>query len=70
MKALSWIGMATGVVGSFVVAMQFFLVGYCLFAVSSVSWLIVGVKRKDKPMLTMNGVFLVSNMIGLYNAVF
>ena len=68
-KALSWIGTAASIVGSFVVASKLFTIGYCLFLIGSVSWLIVGATRKDGALIALNGAFLVANMLGLYNAV-
>ena len=70
MKKLSWIGTITSVIGSFIVAMGLGIFGYCLFLVGSISWLTVGVTRRDTSLVTLNGFFLAANMIGLYNAVF
>ena len=63
-----WIGTVASVIGSFVVAMQFMLIGYCLFIIGSVSWLYIGIVRRDKALMVLNGCFMVANLIGLYNA--
>ncbi len=68
MKVTSWTGTVASVIGSFTVAMKFFLAGYCLFIVGSVSWLYVGIVRRDVPLVALNGAFLLANLIGLYNA--
>ncbi len=66
MKPLSWIGTGASVIGSFVVAWQIFLVGYCFFLLGSVSWLIVACSRRDKSLALLNGTFVVANLIGLW----
>jgi hypothetical protein len=63
---LKWIGTVASVIGSFTLALQFALVGYCLFLVGSVSWLIVGIKNRDKALITLNLFFFVANIIGFY----
>lgn len=69
MKFLSWIGTFASIVGSFVVASQIFLLGYCFFAVGSVSWLIVGWLRRDASLMVLNGTFMLANFWGLYVAI-
>ncbi len=68
MKRISWVGTLSSVAGSFTVAMKFFLAGYIFFLVGSVSWLIVGIVRRDTALITLNGAFLLANLIGVYNA--
>lgn len=67
MRLVSWIGTAASILGSFAMAFQFFLFGYCAFLVGSVSWLILGFSKRDNPLIVLNGAFLTANMIGLYN---
>jgi hypothetical protein len=67
MKFLAWIGTAASIAGSYVVAMQIFLLGYCFFTVGSVAWLLVGLHRKDKALCVLNGAFAGANILGLYN---
>lgn len=68
MKYTSWIGTLSSVLGSFTVALKFFLMGYALFVVGSVAWLYVGVVRRDNALIALNGAFLLANLIGVYNA--
>lgn len=65
---LGWLGTVTSIVGSFLVAFQIVLVGYCFFIVGSVSWCIVAIRNKDRALLTLNAVFLIANFVGVYNA--
>ncbi len=69
-KKIEWLGTLTSVAGSFILAMQFALAGYSLFLVGSVSWLAVGIARKNSALITLNGAFFVANIIGFYNVVF
>ena len=69
MKILSWIGTVASILGAYLVALQFILVGYIAFSVGSLTWFFVGVKRKDSALIVMNATFFVANMIGLYNAI-
>lgn len=65
---IKWIGTITNIIGAFLVASQLFLLGYILFAVGSISWLYIGYKAKDNALITLNGVFMLANILGLYNA--
>lgn len=66
---IGWIGTIASVVGSFLVALQIFLVGYCCFIVGSISWLFVGFKSKNWSLATLNGFFLTANIIGIWKAI-
>ena len=66
-KFISWLGTLTSIVGAFLVASQIVLFGYCAFIIGSVSWLIVGIVNKDKPLIVLNGTFFLANLLGLYN---
>ena len=66
-KFISWLGTLTSIVGAFLVASQIVLFGYCAFIIGSVSWLIVGIVNKDKPLIVLNGTFFMANLLGLYN---
>lgn len=68
MKTISWIGTLSSVAGSFTVALKFLMLGYGLFLVGSVSWLAVGLHRRDGALVALNGAFLAANLIGIYNA--
>jgi len=68
MKTIAWFGTVTSILGSFTVALHFMLAGYVLFLAGSISWLYVGIIRRDWSITVLNGFFLTANMIGLYNA--
>jgi len=65
---IKWFGTVTNIIGAFAVASQLFLFGYTCFILGSISWLYIGTKENDKPLVTLNGVFLIANILGLYNA--
>ncbi len=65
---IKWIGTITNIIGAFLVASQLFLLGYIMFAIGSISWLYIGCKAKDNALITLNGVFMLANILGLYNA--
>lgn len=69
MKIISWIGTIASILGAYLVALQFILVGYVAFSIGSITWLFVGISRKDNALIVMNGTFFVANMIGLYYAI-
>ena len=69
MKIIGWLGTIASIVGSFLVALQFMLVGYSCFLVGSIAWLYVGVTRGDKPLMVLNGAFLLANLIGFYRVI-
>lgn len=69
MNKLSWFGTVTSVLGSFAVALHFFVIGYCLFLCGAVAWLTVGFWSRNWSLVTLNGFFLAANLIGLYNAI-
>lgn len=69
MNKISWFGTVASILGSFIVAFKMFILGYCLFLTGSILWLIIGVYRKDKSLITLNCFFLLANIVGLYNAI-
>lgn len=64
---LSWIGTLASIIGSFLVAAKFALVGYAFFIVGSLAWLIVAIKTKNSALGVLNGTFFCANIIGLFN---
>lgn len=64
---LSWIGTVTSIAGSFLVAFGLAFVGYILFILGSLSWLVVAIKTKNKALGVLNGTFFCANIIGLVN---
>lgn len=64
---LGVLGAVTGIAGALIVALHLWMVvGYMLFLVSSLSWLIVGYLTENRSLMVMNTVFTIINMIGLY----
>ena len=66
---IKWFGTITNIIGAFTVAYHMFLIGYVCFAIGSISWLYIGYKTKDTALITLNGVFMLANILGLYNAI-
>lgn len=64
---LAWIGTVSSVFGAFLVANQFFILGYSLFIVGSLSWAVVGLKRRDMALFWLNAIFLSANLMGIWN---
>lgn len=65
---LKKIGTGASILGSFVVAFQFFTIGYSFFMLGSISWLIVAIREKEHELAILNGTFLTANVIGLIKA--
>jgi drug/metabolite transporter (DMT)-like permease len=51
MNIISWIGTATSIAGSFLVALHIFILGYVAFLIGSICWGFTAVKNKDNPLL-------------------
>ena len=69
MNKIAWIGTVASILGAFLMAFGIVLAGYACFTLGSISWLIVGLSKKDKSLITLNGTFFVANIIGLIRAV-
>lgn len=69
MGVTSWIGTVSSIIGSFLVAFQIFVLGYCFFIIGSISWLMVAIIRRDKSLAILNGFFLSANLIGIWGAI-
>ena len=69
MNKLSWFGTVASILGAFLMAFGIVLIGYIFFTLGSISWLIVGFKRKDNSLITLNGTFFLANIIGLTRAI-
>ena len=68
-KMISWFGTMVSIIGAFCVASQIILIGYILFSLGSISWLYIGIIKKDSALYILNGTFFIANMLGLYNAI-
>jgi len=68
MKLTSWVSTFCSIIGAFLVASNIILIGYCFFIIGAIGWLIVGYTKSDNALITLNSVFLIANILGLYNA--
>jgi len=68
LKKIEWLGTFTSIIGSFIIAFGFMLIGYSFFLIGSISWLIVGIKQRNRPLITLNGVFFLANITGFVRA--
>lgn len=64
MNKLEWFGTVSSILGSFAIAFGHMKLGYTLFLFGSLSWLVVGVVTKNRPLVVLNGTFFVANVIG------
>jgi len=69
LNKIEWLGTVSSIIGAFIVAFGIMLVGYSFFMVGSVSWLYVGIKQHNRPLITLNATFFLANVIGFVRAV-
>ena len=67
---VSWLGTVASIIGSFAVANKMFQIGYVLFTIGSLSWLLVAFVRRDKSLGVLNATFFAANLLGIYNNFF
>lgn len=65
---LPWFGTISSIIGSFLVAFGIYFLGYCAFLAGAAAWLFVAYKQQDKALGLLNGIFLITNIIGLIRA--
>jgi hypothetical protein len=70
LKVIEFLGVVSGIVGSFLVARGVLDIGFCLFLVSSVCLLTSAYKQKNGNLMALQGTFLFSNVLGVSNYVF
>jgi hypothetical protein len=68
MNRISWFGTIASIIGAFLVAFGVLVIGYISFILGSVSWVAVGIRKRDYSLITLNGFFLTANILGIYNA--
>ena len=68
-KYTSWVATILSVLGAFLVANGINLFGYCAFILGSFGWGYIGIMNEDNALTTMQGIFLMANIMGLYNAI-
>lgn len=69
LKYISWAATVLSVLGAFMVANGINLLGYTCFILGSFGWGYIGLVNKDNALTTMQGIFLMANIMGLYNAI-
>ena len=67
MKIISWAGTVSGIMGAFLVASQIILIGYVVMALSSITWVIFGMRAKNTALIVQSAAFLAANILGVYN---
>lgn len=67
LKCISWIGTFTSIIGAFLVANKIFLLGFSVFAVGAICWLIVARIQQNNAMFVLELVFLTANINGIIN---
>jgi len=63
---IEFIGVLSGVIGSFAVANGLFTIGYPLFTVSAILLLYTAYKQSNMNLVLLQAVFLMANFNGLY----
>ena len=70
MSALKWLGTAAGITGAVLIALNIggtiVGIGFVLFAVSALSWVIAGWRMGEMSLVAMHGVFLAINLVGVW----
>ncbi len=64
-----WLGTITGIAGGILIAInspEYSKFGFIFFLISAISWLIQGWKSQDLPLVLLNCVFIVIDIIGIY----
>jgi nicotinamide riboside transporter PnuC len=63
-----WTGVAAGVVGATLIALNIGIVeyGYIFFLVSSLLWMAVGVTQRERSLVVLQLAFTIVNILGLY----
>lgn len=69
-KIVEFVGVFSGIIGSFLVARGFLSVGFCFFLVSSLCLMYSAVKQKNWNLTLLQSAFLLSNILGVSNYVF
>ncbi len=64
-----WLGTVTGITGGILIAinmLEYSKFGFIFFLISATSWLIQGWKNQDFPLVLLNCVFIIIDIIGIY----
>jgi len=65
---LEWLGCITGVIGAFLLALnnEWSGWGFVAFLLSNVFWIAFGVLKKTHGLITMQLVFTITSLLGVY----
>lgn len=69
LATFGWLGTFTGIIGGTLIALNlpdYSKFGFIFFLMSAVSWLVQGYKNKDYPLIILNCVFIVIDILGVY----
>jgi hypothetical protein len=69
LKVFETLGTICGILGAFLVATKHGDIGYPFFFASSVSLLISAIGLGQRNFIALQGVFLLANIVGLFNYV-
>lgn len=69
-KIVEFIGVITAIIGSFLVARNYLETGFILFFISSALLLYTAIKQKNHNLSLLQGVFLISNALGISKHIF
>lgn len=67
-RAIRWFAAVTGIAAGMLLALKLPASGwgFVLFAASSIAWIISGVAMGVRSLVVVNGVLLLTNIIGIY----
>jgi hypothetical protein len=64
--SIEFVGVLSGIIGSFSVANGLFTIGYPIFTLSALLLLYTAFKQSNKNLMLLQAVFLLANINGLY----
>jgi hypothetical protein len=69
-KIIEFVGVFSGITGSFLVARGYLAPGFCFFLISSLCLVYSAIKQKNWNLTLLQSAFLFSNILGVSNYVF
>ena len=70
LATFGWLGTFTGIIGGVFIAINsvhYSKFGFIFFLISALSWLVQGYKNNDYPLVLLNTIFVVIDLLGIYN---
>ena len=67
LDVIEWLGSALAISAALILALNIEISGwgFIIYAVSNFAWIYAAISRGNRPLLWMNGVFLLINIIGI-----